>query len=234
MKEKKIFLIPNAGGSHTLFHVFKKYLNDDIEVIILELPGRGKRIREQFLNNMNEAVSDLYNIICLNLNKYCKYAIFGYSMGCKIAYELSKKIIENGQISPVHMFFAARYPPHIKKDFFDINSVTWENFIEIIKKWEGLPEEILNHKDMRDFFFNIIWNDLKILYSSDNTDNEFKFNCDLSVFGGKYDKLVTFEDLASWKQYTDKNCTIYQYDDGHFFINKFAEDICKIINKIYI
>jgi len=112
--EKKIFLIPNAGGSHTLFYGLKKYINNDVEVIILELPGRGKRIREQFLKNFDEAISDLYNIICLNLTNNSKYSIFGYSMGCILAYEISKKIIEYKKFEPIHMFFAARYPPHIK------------------------------------------------------------------------------------------------------------------------
>jgi medium-chain acyl-[acyl-carrier-protein] hydrolase len=233
MKAQKFFLIPNAGGSAVLFNVFKKYIRKDFEFIPLELPGRGMRIKEPFIENFNQAVSDLFDNVKNHFNDDADYSIFGYSMGCNLAYELSKKIISEKNQEPVHMFFAARYPPDINRDVDNLNLDTFEGFEEEINKWGGLHPDILGNKEAKDFYLKIIWNDFKLLKSYKFDNKIDKYNCGISVFTGKYDKYIFYNDLVEWEKYTNKKIDIYQYDDGHFFINNHAEEICRVINKSY-
>ena len=61
--------------------------NPNIQIEPIRLKGRGSRFGEDFYENLEEAVNDIF----MNIkNKIIdnEYAIFGYSMGSLLAYEL--------------------------------------------------------------------------------------------------------------------------------------------------
>lgn len=58
-----LFCLSYSGGSKSIFYKWKNYLSKDINMILIELNGRGNRINEKFYKNMKEAVEDVVNII---------------------------------------------------------------------------------------------------------------------------------------------------------------------------
>lgn len=57
-----------------------------------------------------------------------------------------------------------------------------------------------------------------------------KFDCDITIFYGEQDNLTIEEDLNLWKLCTRKECKLYAFKGGHFFINDRKEQIINIIN----
>ena len=87
-----LFFLPHAGGSAMGYMSFKRFLDGSlINPIPLELPGRGKLIKEKPINNTSKCVSFLFDsikdIICDS-----QYAFFGHSLGSILTYELIKLI----------------------------------------------------------------------------------------------------------------------------------------------
>jgi len=111
MKEKtKLFCIPYAGGSANLYNKWAQTLSKDIELVPLELAGRGTRISEGFYKNLEVAVDDIFNQIVDHIYD-SNYAFFGHSLGAFLVYELTQKIMSLNLPLPKHIFFSGRRSP---------------------------------------------------------------------------------------------------------------------------
>ncbi len=55
----KLFCIPYAGGSARTFLGWKRWLDPSIELIAVELTGRGDRAGLPLYNEVSEAVADI-------------------------------------------------------------------------------------------------------------------------------------------------------------------------------
>ena len=102
----KLFCIPGGGASAFVYWKYTKYLNKNIKLCLLELPGRGLRKREEPVNELHAVVDDLYAHLVEELNKTpgCGYMLLGYCYGGILAYELYQKIRREGIQEPFHIF----------------------------------------------------------------------------------------------------------------------------------
>ena len=227
----KLFCFPYAGGSSAIFSQWKNHINPNIEIRAIELAGRGKRIHESLYKNFEEAVSDIFSLIVYELEDNCKYALFGHSMGAKIAYELTQKILERGLPWPEHIFFSGRGAPYIKgRHEKKYHKLPDNEFKEEVLKLGGTPKEFFENTELLEVFLPLLKNDFKL---ADRDEEEKKIKllpCDISVFLGK-DEELTPEQADSWKNYTSGNCTIHYFNGGHFFINEKVEEVVQKINK---
>lgn len=114
MHKITLFCFPYAGGSAVAYNKWKKYNNTNIEIIPIELAGRGKRFGEELYDKIEDAVDDVYEIVKSNING--PYGLFGHSMGSIIAYELARKINNSNLPNPEYIFVSGRKPPHIEEN----------------------------------------------------------------------------------------------------------------------
>ena len=228
MKKFKLFCIPHAGGSASVYSKWNKFTQPYIEVVPIELAGRGKRFNENLYSSVNEAVEDIYKIIKDDLKT--DYALFGHSMGSLIAYELAHYIIKLQKDSPKHIFLSGKKAPHIKADNICIDDLSDTEFKDKILSLSGTPKEIFQNKDMLNIFEPILKADLRILDAYKYFERGEKLNCNITILNGKNDNL-TINDIWSWKQHTSKSCNIYLFKGGHFYLNENIKDLINIINS---
>jgi surfactin synthase thioesterase subunit len=227
----KLFCFPYAGGSSAVFNTWKNYIRPDIEIRAIELAGRGRRIHEAHYNDFNEVIDDVLSIIIDEIKSDNDYAFFGHSMGGKIAYELTQKILEKGLPIPSHVFFSGRGAPYVLgEDDKEYHKLPDEEFKEEILDLGGTPKEFFDHPELLEVFLPMLKNDFK-LAARDNLDKEINLlPFDITVFLGK-DEDLTPEQSDSWKNYTSENCTIHYFNGGHFFINEKVEEVVEKINN---
>jgi len=227
----KLFCLPYAGGSATYYTKWKKYLNSTIELYPVELAGRGKRYTAPFYNSVADAVEDVYSMIKDELDKG-PYAIFGHSMGSVIAYELGIRTM-NLHPDPVHVFVSGGTAPHARKKPIPTHNLPLEQFKEEILKYEGTPNYFFENKELLKLFLPILRADIKLLeeYSFGDGRESVRFNCPISVFCGKSDAHAPMSTIDEWQKLTKKECRIYPFEGGHFFIHDNEEEIVEIINN---
>ncbi len=226
----KLFCIPYAGGSASFYYKWRKIIPSSIELCPIELAGRGKRVREPFYNSLNEAVDDIFNNIVDKINE-TPYAILGHSMGSWIVFELYYKIKKAGLKEPMHIFFSGRYPPHIKKAGKVFYKLPDEEFKQEILKIGETPVELFEDKVMASTLISVLKADFKILETYEFLPKNELINCNVTIFNGKEDADVTNNDLKEWLKYSSKQCDIYEFEGGHFFINLEKESVIKIISN---
>ena len=117
----------------------------------------------------------------------------------------------------------------------NIKDVKAENLIQ--KTAEQLKKEIINlggtspeffeQKDVEEVFLPILRNDFRIFETHRHLDNVAKIDTGITVFYGKED--IEENEVIGWKKRTEKECNIYDFPGGHFFIKDNLKQIIGII-----
>lgn len=69
----KIFCLPYAGGSSSVFAKWKTYMSRDIEIVAPELAGRGTRFNDEKYVSIQSAADDIYSIFLKKINRNEKF-----------------------------------------------------------------------------------------------------------------------------------------------------------------
>ncbi len=97
-----LFCIP-AGGTNP-FAPWSRRLRADIRLHILDLPGRGRKIRQQPLTDLNAILPTLAEEIRQTCGEGESYMLFGYCSGGIVAYELCRYMQQTGAPLPGQVF----------------------------------------------------------------------------------------------------------------------------------
>lgn len=228
MRNLKLFCFPYAGGSAIMYAKFKKHLQQSIEIVPVELAGRGKRFEEPFYDRMEDAVDDVYERIGGEFEKN-RYALFGYSMGSWLAYGLYKKIVQKKCRQPAHVFLAAKEPPHVKTTAKTVYLLDDKNFKKEILHMGGTPKNLLEDKEWLELFMPILRADYRITERYKESSLKENLNCPVSVLAGKEDDIST-TDIKRWNEIASNDFSFYTFAGGHLFIQNNEKAICDIIH----
>ena len=233
MKKIKLICLPYAGGSGMVYNKWKHLVNPAIQVIPVELAGRGKRFKENFYENFEMAIEDVYKTIRSEVYD-SEYAVFGHSMGSILAYELLIKLQLEGFHNPKTAIFSGRFPPYISKASEKLSNASDEKLKKVMSNLGGTPKELLLRDDLLEIFIPIIRNDYKIIENYEYKHSSYKFDFDIKVFYGEADDGIIPSDLIRWKESSTRSVDIIKFNGGHFYIHDEIETVVKNINNILI
>ena len=201
-------------------------------MIPLELSGRGSRFDEPLYNNIEEAVNDVYSMICDNIEN-SDYAIFGYSLGSLLSYEACCLMKKTYKKLPSHLFMASMGTPDISYSFKKFGSnVDDENLLNYVIGNNGVSPELVKNNMFNKVFFPVIKSDFKMIFDY-MPKNEIALDIDITAIYGNKDIEVE-KNIKGWGKYTTKELKIYELDGDHFFINQQYENVVQIIRDTLV
>lgn len=231
MRKLKLFCFPYAGGTASIYNNWRRHLDPGIELRLVELAGRGKRIDEPFYSDWTEMIEDIFSLIKEEIT-HSPYAFFGHSMGAQIAYELVHKIRVNRLPHPVHVFFSGRGAPHVKRKDEKIYHLMGKNeFMEELEKLGGTPRDFFENPDFQELFLPLLKNDFRIVETCPPKGQPGPIDVNITVLLGK-DEDVSPEQSDGWKRETNKQCTVHYFEGGHFFLHDETARLVKLINAV--
>ena len=226
-----LFLFHYAGGSASFF---KKWANDIVEkvnIFALQLPGRENRFNEKLILSMDDLIAKLYRAFPKKLN--VPSIFFGHSLGGLISFELARMIDTNNNIKLTHLIVSACQAPqlsHLKKFLYHLPD---NEFISEIKKYNGIPKEILQEPEL---LYEVI---LPILRSDFTISDTYRYKKrdkikpKVTAICGKEDDTFDINNILKWSEET--NNFDYKYFTGdHFFINTEYNKVLQLINNILL
>lgn len=225
-----LFCFPFAGGSSYSFNTFGPNLSPGIELNPVELPGRGKRSRENLMYDANAVADDILKTIEPVIASGNPYAIFGHSMGALLGYIVIRKLIERKLQLPVHFFASGRGGPSYDDGREEYYKLPKKEFREKLRELGGSPKEVLDHEQLMDFFEPILRADFQVVETYEHKIEE-PFDVPVSVMTGKEDK-IDLEGAGMWQNETTAPIKIYEFDGGHFFLFDHVKEICGIISAV--
>jgi medium-chain acyl-[acyl-carrier-protein] hydrolase len=221
-----LFLLPFAGGSSYSYKEFTKYESDKLKLSPLELPGRGKRIRESLKTNVHELVDDIFAQISTKLNK--PYMIYGHSMGTLLTYLLTKKIIKHQLNLPLWLFLTGSVGPSvIENRKTKYHKLPASEFMDRVKGLGGLPDEILSHPELLEFYLPILRADFEVVETYQHQPT-VPFDIPMDITIGTEDE-ASLEEAKMWQLETIEPLRLNQYEGNHFFIYQHIDKIMENI-----
>jgi len=230
----KVFAIPFGGGSANYYKPWQPMIDKRIELIPLELSGRGNRMFEPLDKSLSHIVDDVYGQIQDRISDV-PYALFGHSMGALISFELAQVIRQKQQPLPRHIFLSGINSPRtLHPDDKAIHLLDGDDFKKEILEMGGTGKEIFEHSELVDILVPVLKNDLRNVYEYQKKTLQYPpLTCNFSVLYGTEDRFPQ-EQVRGWSSYTTGACEFYVFTGNHFFINEHTSKVISIINETLI
>lgn len=225
-KKVQLFILPFAGGSASAFKQLNELINENIEVHVIEYPGRGSRNSEPFCETMESLIADALRQVEEHRDDRLPFALMGYSMGVEVAFDLAQYALKE---KPVHLFFAAREAIYYDTNGHDYALLELPAFMEKIVSLGGIDERILSNKRFLEIYMRPIFADYKLLNRYVYREEKGLLNSGLTVF--YCEKDTPFLRVRGWETVNKAQTEFFEMGDNHFFINQHATEMAKIINS---
>ena len=212
----RLFCFPYAGGRNLIFRGWQEGLPAAVEVCPVELPGRGRRLREPPFTKLTTLVEATAEAILPLLDK--PFAFFGHSMGAMISFELARRLRREHAPTPVHLFVSGRRAPHIPDTDPPTYDLPEPEFLDELRRLNGTPQEVLEHAELIQLMMPLLRADFEVVQTYRYTPGP-PLDCPITAFGGLHDVEVPREYLEAWRDYTAAGFTLRMMPGDHFFLH---------------
>ncbi len=213
-KNNKITIIAFtfAGGSKYSYQKLSQKLP---QFVVIEYPGRGLRIGEDLIDDIDLLVENLMPKVLHEISLSNEYVIYGHSLGGLVGYLICHKLQELGIKKPLKLIVSGRKAPSIgrkEKIAHLSNNLFWEEVVKI----GGVPIALQNNSDLIEFYAPILKADFKTIENYNYIEN-MRLDFPIDVFYGTEEE-ITDEEKLLWEKESTKDTIINMLEGDHFFI----------------
>ncbi|WP_163988742.1 thioesterase II family protein [Pyxidicoccus caerfyrddinensis] len=224
----RLFCFPFAGGSAAIYNAWGAGMPVGVELCAVQLPGRERRLMEKPIDSLPALVDALLPVLAPLLDR--PFAFFGYSMGSRISLELTRRLhVRNGPM-PRGLMLAAAGPPR-ENDREPIHHLPEAEFIANLRKYDGTPEEILQHRELLELLLPTLRADFALAWW-ENGNHPVKLDVPISAMGAVGDAHVPVAKLETWREETSNaDFRVRHFPGGHFFIRQHQDAILTAVRE---
>jgi medium-chain acyl-[acyl-carrier-protein] hydrolase len=197
-----------------MFRPWASRLPDVVEVVAIELAGRGARYAEPLARDLRQAAASLTSAIASLGDQ--PFALFGHSMGALLAYELARQLRGTGR-EPVYAFLSACPAPHRIAERRRLHCLSDRVLLAEIARQNGTPEAVLAEPELMALMLPIIRADLE-MFETYEVETREPLRCDVLALCGEADPTVGEEEVRDWTAYAGGAFELERFPGEHFFI----------------
>ena len=227
-KKMQLFILPYAGGSIAAFNRLTDSIDERVDVVTVEYPGRGTRVKEPLCGSIEDLLNDAIQYCCDRRVESLPYAVMGYSMGSVLAYEMIIRKSIPGELK--HLFISAEVSPKDRSlELRKVENPTEERILERAKRLGGLDERILKNRRFADIYIKPMLSDYRLFFDYRFGGYTEKIKVDTTFFYCEND--TPCEDVLRWNELIDGEFDFHEMGENHFFINQHYEEMAVVINE---
>ncbi|HEY4233870.1 MAG TPA: SDR family NAD(P)-dependent oxidoreductase [Lacipirellulaceae bacterium] len=248
----RLFCFPYAGGGLVSFRAWAELFGDTVEVVAVEAPGRGTRINETPVDDLDTFVERLLPEMADWLDR--PSAFFGHCLGGLTMFAMLRALPDARSNFIKHAFACGVRPPHLlkRKGEFEDNVVydmmlnrefdmelplyaqTDEIFVDIIRQFDTpAANRMLEIPRLRNVLLPTIRAEFEMAYKYEYQPVE-PFSFPISSFVGDADPWVSEGDSAGWGTYTCGGFRNHVRKGSHFLMAEDGQYIRETINNEFV
>ncbi len=218
----RLFCLPFAGGNANAFREWINFLPDTIELNAVEIPGRGHRLAEPLIKQ----IEPLVEAIALGIKPYLDrpFTLFGHSMGALLGFELTHYLKQKFDLQPIHLFLSGRGAPDTIDREEPIHNLSEKEFVKKIREYNGTPKEVLEHEELMQIMIPILRSDFQVCETYVYQQKP-KLDLPVTIFGGLKDSSATQADLQAWSNFTSGPFALRMFPGDHFYLLRSKADL---------
>jgi surfactin synthase thioesterase subunit len=196
----QLLCFPPAGGGPSLYFPWTQRHRDRLDISPVPIPGRETRMAEPPARSLEMLADALADELAPRANS--RYAMFGYSMGAVLAYEVARRWATRGLPAPEMVFILSCNPPdRLLTDCDAIHTLEGEVFWQTILDLGGTPRELLEFPEARMLFEPVLRNDFRICETYEHRGDGVRLNCPAHAFIADGDTLANAETASGWRAF---------------------------------
>ena len=206
----------HAGGSAAVYYPLSRELPTDWDLVLLDLPGRGKRHAEP----LRQSLPELVELIAGEVRPWTDvpYAIFGHSLGAVIAIEVARALEHGASSPPAWVGVSGRAAPsfqgHLRGRLYELDD---DSLLSELISMGGTPERIQNAPAFVEHFLRVARADLRAVDSYAPHPDRPPISSPVTVFGGDADPRAPKHMLSAWSRETTGQVRQRLFPGGHFY-----------------
>ena len=210
--EVRFVAFHHAGGSASTYHALSRRLPQTWDVLLLDLPGRGRRTHEDAKARM----TDLVDQISFDLDPWlgAPLALFGHSMGAILALEGARQLPQ----PPIWVGVSGRLAPSLQSVRpTRLHELSDDALLDVLIGMGGTPNELRFETELRTRFLATIRADLTAVASYRPDPHRDRLDCPISTFAGTEDPWAPPAAMAAWSRETAVGVEQHAFPGGHFY-----------------
>lgn len=147
------------------------------------------------------------------------FGFFGHSMGALIAYQLTRRLLRQGEPLPTWLGVSAYAAPQGEAGadsrphlMADAELRAW------LRNGGGSPPQLLDNDDVWHKFAPVFRSDFKLVDTWAPPRSPEPLPVPLSAFAGVHDKLIDEDRLLAWRAFTTHFRGLERFDGDHFYL----------------
>ncbi|WP_158500203.1 type I polyketide synthase [Sinorhizobium arboris] len=238
----KLVCFAYAGGGPAVFNGWADGFGSDIEVAIVQLPGRGSRLGESPHKTMEELVDEMVPVLADYLDR--PFAFFGHCIGGVQAFELTHHLHRACGLLPLHLFVAGSRAPQIYTEAqAAIDAVqfgataarsglaTDQDFIDMLQDVNFANNKALfRDPELLSLMLPVI----KADYQLNNTyvyQPKLPLAVPITALGGRADPYTTGQHILAWQAHSTTHLTTHFCPGDHYFMETQSQFLIEIASR---
>ncbi len=230
--ELRMFCFPYAGGSAQIFASWWRGLPNFVQVVPVQLPGRGNRISETPWRRIDQ-LADAIAEDLLPVFEEKPFVFFGHSMGATLAFEVVRRLSGRDQVIPEFLLISGRRAPHVPDDDPPTYDLPKDEFIKELKRLNGTPEEVIQSKELMELMEPMLRADFEAVQTYEYVPSP-PLDIPFFVMGGVDDLEVAREHLEGWRTHTTGSFSLHMFPGDHFFLHPQKETLLRYISQVLV
>ncbi|MET7418870.1 alpha/beta fold hydrolase [Dactylosporangium sp. NPDC005555] len=220
-----LYCFPFAGGSATYYAGWERYFTGRVELVPVQLPGRGARMVEPPATDLGGLADQLAGAIAAEPTEI---VLFGHSMGAILAFEVARRLRTADR--PVrHLFVTGRPAPPIVRPREPVSDLPRAEFIDMLRDYGAADETVFEHDDLIDLLMPMLRADFSMIESYRMQPGPL-LSCPVTAWCGDSDPGVPPAAMAPWGEQTSGPFALSVLPGGHFFL---TEHHARVVREVH-
>lgn len=208
-----VVVFPHAGGSASFYRRFALAFPPQVQVAVVQYPGRSDRMFEPYVDTMPRLADELAGVIVGS--GVPVPVLFGHSMGGAVAYEVARRL--ECAATGVHTLFVSGRPAptHHRGGTFHLTGD--DRLVDELCRLGNTDPALFEEVTVKEMVLATARNDYRLIESYRFTSGP-PLRCPLHVLVSDRDTEVTPEEAEAWRDLTLGPSSVRHFPGDHFYL----------------
>ncbi|ARN20323.1 thioesterase II family protein [Piscinibacter gummiphilus] len=211
-----LLCVPCAGASAMMYARWRPRMPSWLQVVPVELPGRGARLAEAFVEDFDTLADQLCHEQAAAMTG--RFALFGHSMGALLCHGIAQRLQAQGRPQPLAVVVSGSPAPSRRDPMNFARKGDDAGLVADLRRQGGTPEAVFQSPELMRMTLDALGADYRVCESF-RPFGAAGLKVPLHVFAGRGDDIAP-DRIEAWRAEAPALATFDWFDGGHFFIRQ--------------